>query len=470
MFVALLTLSMAATPQAAQAEGFAARGEWEELYLAFAAAQPKAFKGKDGQRIARALQKGCDALLATDAVMAFSLGEKSVAFSSAPEAVVCTARAAIKTDQRTAADDALRAGLKHHPKDGAISLELAKLRLEEKDGRGAVEVLRAIPKSSKAFDEAQTLLVTAESLAREASSARAELVRREKPRAAVEAVEPPSSTGGVDEVEEDDEGLRGPGRRTPPKLGESRTYESSVDEEGRRIRQNAYFRFRYFNAQRDFGQRADYEGRVQGALEEARVAARNVMGVARESALDVILYSKSEFTLHHGPWAAAAIAGFYSQSAIRMNDSAEINPRNQATLVHEYVHAVVDELCQFDTRGLPKWVNEGLAEFVEWEYTGRSRPEGRYDAYIRQLASQKRLPSLATMRDDPLIASSDPGLLYSYAALAMRSYVQRYGMADLVGLLRDVGRGKPFDQAFAQHTSSDLVRFEESVRDEILSR
>lgn len=469
MFAAALSLTLAATPGAAQAEGFAARAEWEELYLAFAAAQPKAFKGKDSQRIARALQKGCDALLATDAVMAFSLGEKSVAFSSAPEAVVCTARAAIKTDQRTAADDTLRAGLKRHPKDGAISVELAKLRIEEKDGRGAVDVLRAIPKSSKAFDEAQTLLVTAEALDREASSARAELVRREKPRPAVEAVEPPSSTA-LDEVEDEGEGLRGPGRRAPPKLGESRTYESSVDEEGRRIRQNAYFRFRYFNAQRDFGQRADYEGRVQGALEEARVAARNVMGVARESALDVILYSKSEFTLHHGPWAAAAIAGFYSQSAIRMNDSAEINPRNQATLVHEYVHAVVDELCQFDTRGLPKWVNEGLAEFVEWEYVGRTRPEGRYDAYLRQLASQKRLPSLATMRDDPLIASSDPGLLYSYAALAMRSYVQRYGMADLVSLLRDVGRGKPFEQAFAQHTSSDLVRFEEAVRDEILSR
>lgn len=467
MFVWSLAVLLAAAPTAQSAETFAKAQQWEELYLAFAAVSPKGYPAKDGKRIAQALSKGCDALLPADAVMAYSLGEKSVAFVSEPGAVVCAAKAAIKTDQRSAADEALRAGLKQHPKDGAISIELAKLMMEEKDGQGAVQVLSQVPKSSKQFSEAQTLLLSAKVMAEESASARAELVAREKKPSGSVAVEPPSMpTDGEDD--EPAPPTRGPPR--PPKLVESRSYESSVDEEGRRIRQNAYFRFRYFNAQRDFGQRADYEGRVQGALEEARLAARNVMGVARESAVDVILYSKAEFTMHHGPWAAAAIAGFYSGSAIRMNDSAEINPRNQATLVHEYVHAVVDELCSFNTNGLPKWVNEGLAEYVEWEFTGRTRPEGRYDAYIRQLAAQNKLPSLSGMRDDPLISGSDPGLLYSYAAMTMRSYVRRYGMPDLISLLRDVGKGARFEKAFTQHTSTDLAQFEESVRDEIASR
>lgn len=466
MFVSSLAVLLAAAPTAQSADTFAKAQQWEELYLAFAAVSPKGYSAKDGKRIAQALSKGCDALLPADAVMAYSLGEKSVAFVSEPAAVVCTAKAAIKTDQRSAADDALRAGLKKHPKDAAISIELAKLMIDEKDGQGAVQVLSQVPRSSKLFSEAQTLLISAQALADESSSARAGLVAREKKPTENAAVEPPPlPTDGEDD---DAPPTRGPPR--PPKTIESRSYESSVDEEGRRIRQNAYFRFRYFNAQRDFGQRADYEGRVQGALEEARLAARNVMGVARESAVDVILYSKAEFTMHHGPWAAAAIAGFYSGSAIRMNDSAEINPRNQATLVHEYVHAVVDELCSFNTAGLPKWVNEGLAEYVEWEFTGRTRPEGRYDAYIRQLAAQNKLPSLSGMRDDPLISGSDPGLLYSYAAMTMRSYVRRYGMPDLVSLLRDVGKGARFEKAFTQHTSTDLAHFEESVRDEIASK
>lgn len=465
MFVSSLAVILAAAPTAQSADTFAKAQQWEELYLAFAAVSPKGYAAKDGKRIALALSKGCDALLSADAVMAYSLGEKSVAFVSEPAAVVCTAKAAIKTDQRSAADDTLRAGLKKHPKDGAISIELAKLMIDEKDGQGAVQVLSQVPKSSKLYSEAQTLLVSAKAMADESATARAELVAREKkPSATTVQVEPPPL---VPEGDDDD---TPPSPRAPPRTTESRSYESSVDEEGRRIRQNAYFRFRYFNAQRDFGQRADYEGRVQAALEESRLAARNVMGVARESPVDVILYSKAEFTMHHGPWAAAAIAGFYSGSAIRMNDSAEINPRNQATLVHEYVHAVVDELCAFNTVGLPKWVNEGLAEYVEWEFTGRSRPEGRYDAYLRQLAAQNKLPSLSAMRDDPLISGADPGLLYSYAAMTMRSYVRRYGMPDLISLLRDVGKGARFEKAFAQHTSTDLAHFEESVRDEIASK
>ncbi|MER2559569.1 MAG: hypothetical protein ABTQ32_02550 [Myxococcaceae bacterium] len=463
MFVSSLAVLLAAAPTAQSADAFAKAQQWEELYLAFAAVAPKGYSAKDGKRIALALSKGCDALLAADAVMAYSLGEKSVAFVSEPAAVVCTAKAAIKTDQRSAADDTLRAGLKKHPKDGAISIELAKLMIDEKDGQGAVQVLSQVPKSSKLHSEAQTLLISARAMADEAATERAELVAREKkPSATTVQVEPPPVPEGDDDAP--------PPLRAPPRTTESRSYESSVDDEGRRIRQNAYFRFRYFNAQRDFGQRADYEGRVQAALEESRLAARNVMGVARESAVDVILYSKAEFTMHHGPWAAAAIAGFYSGSAIRMNDSAEINPRNQATLVHEYVHAVVDELCSFNTAGLPKWVNEGLAEYVEWEFTGRTRPEGRYDAYLRQLAAQNKLPSLSAMRDDPLISGADPGLLYSYAAMTMRSYVRRYGMPDLISLLRDVGKGARFEKAFAQHTSTDLARFEESVRDEIATK
>lgn len=463
MFVSSLAVILAAAPTAQSADAFAKAQQWEELYLAFAAVAPKGYSAKDGKRIALALSKGCDALLSADAVMAYSLGEKSVAFVSEPAAVVCTAKAAIKTDQRSAADDTLRAGLKKHPKDGAISIELAKLMIDEKDGQGAVQVLSQVPKSSKLHSEAQTLLISARAMADEATAERAELVAREKkPSATTVQVEPPPVPEGDDDAP--------PPLRAPPRTTESRSYESSVDDEGRRIRQNAYFRFRYFNAQRDFGQRADYEGRVQAALEESRLAARNVMGVARESAVDVILYSKAEFTMHHGPWAAAAIAGFYSGSAIRMNDSAEINPRNQATLVHEYVHAVVDELCAFNTAGLPKWVNEGLAEYVEWEFTGRTRPEGRYDAYLRQLAAQNKLPSLSAMRDDPLISGADPGLLYSYAAMTMRSYVRRYGMPDLISLLRDVGKGARFEKAFAQHTSTDLARFEESVRDEIATK
>jgi hypothetical protein len=463
----LVSFALAAPPTAISAEAMASAGQWDELYLGFAAAAPKGYSAKDAKRIGVALAKGCAALLDADAVLAGSLGEKSVDFFSESKAVVCAAQAALKGQERTAAETLLRTGLKKHPKDGPISLELGRLMIEEKDGKGAVAVLTAVPKKSPAYGEARTLLIAAQAIADEQAAARSALgvVARTTAEASASTTDDPAEPSSSPPTSPMP---RGP--KAPLTFGTSRSYESGTDEEGRRIRQNAFFRFRYFSAQRDFGQRADYEGRVQAALEEARVAATNFMGVARETPTDVILYSKSEFVLHHGPWAAQNILGFYSQSAIRMNDSAEINPRNQATLVHEYVHAVIDELCSFRTQGLPIWVNEGLAEYTEWQYQGRSRPEGRFDSALRQRASQNNLPKLETMTNNSLVATADPGLSYALSAIAVRTYVQRFGMPDLLGLIRDVGRGTPFEKAFTTHTSTDLTAFEEGLRDEILAK
>jgi hypothetical protein len=261
MVALVLASVLSAGPTAAQAEGFAAKAQWEELYLAFAATSPTSYPAKDQAKVGKALTKGCEALLPSDAVMAFSLGEKAVAFGSTPAAVVCTARAAIKTDQRSAADEALRIGLRRHPKDGELSLELGRLLFEEHDHGGAMAVLGQVPRTSKVFPQAQRLLQQAVALAREEAQARAVLSGGGKPAGssggAVQPPLPPDPT--VEEGRAEDDPVQVPsGRRPPPSTSASRSYESSVDEEGRRIRQNAYFRFRYFSAKRDFGQRADY--------------------------------------------------------------------------------------------------------------------------------------------------------------------------------------------------------------------
>ncbi len=78
MWWALLVLS--ATPTAVDAESMATKKQWDELYLAWASVKTDAVPDTDKKRVAKALGKGCVALLASDAVMAQSLGEKSVAF------------------------------------------------------------------------------------------------------------------------------------------------------------------------------------------------------------------------------------------------------------------------------------------------------------------------------------------------------------------------------------------------------
>lgn len=443
MLGALAATWLAAAPTAAQAAAFAQKKQWEELYLAFAAASADGVPAGDRAKIGKALVAGCLALQGDDPVMAYSLGEKSVAFAATAEGLHCTGLTARRSDQRQAAEDTFRAGLAQFPKDGRFALELGRLLLEDGQPGEAAEALGRVPPKSPQAAEAKALLAR---VARESST-----------RAEGRAPQVIAVAGG-----DDDEA---PGRplRREPSAGGSLAYETAEDGDGRRVRQNQYFRFRYFNAKRDFGQRAEYEGSVQAALEDARATVRRLLGVARERPVDVILYSREEFRLHHGAQAAQAVAGFYSQDAIRMNDSAEMNDKNQATLVHEYVHAVMDELVGFDGEALPTWMHEGVAEYIEWRSLGGDGPPRQAAVYLQQLALQDQLPKLASLSQGPLIAQRNPGLAYATAAVGVKVLLERRGMGDLVELLRECGTGTPFPTALERRFGLTLPKLDEEI-------
>jgi hypothetical protein len=452
----LLLLALGAAPTAAEANKLASAKQWEELYLAFAAASPDAASKTDRPKIAAALLKGCVALQGDDAVMANSLGEKSVAFNATAEALFCTGITAKRTDQRGAAEDTFRKGLTTFPKDGRFGLELGRLYAEDHQPNEAFKALSAVPPKSKEAVEAKKLLST--------------LNRDGLPPDDVSSAPGPSAlrVETTNLTGQDTSGFRSPTGATPRSTSSS--YESVTDADGNRVRQNQYFRIRYFNQKRDFGARADYEGSVQSALEEARTSAQRLLGEARERPCDVILYSRDEFRLHHGAAASQAIAGFYSEDAIRMNDSAEMNSQNQAVLVHEYVHAVMDEIVNFRHGELPVWMHEGTAELIEWRYQGGDGPPLGYKNRLAGMARNKRLPSLSQLRDGPLVGMSDPGTMYALSAMAVRELVARNGMSALVRMMRDCGRGVPFEKALQDHYSLTIQELDERVSDTLAAK
>lgn len=443
----LLALLLCATPTVSEAEAMAAKKQWDELYLAWAAVKPDAVPEGDKKRVAKVLARGCTALSA-DPVMAQSLGEKAVAFAEDADAMLCTAKAAVKIDQRSEAEAMLRTGRKLFAGDDRFALELGRMLLTENDSAGALKELQAIGSKSKLKKEAAPLLKKAQALEAQNGSARAEVRAVEKQ---VNKQELSAAEGGGS-------------------FSTSSSYESGTDDEGRRTRGNAYFRFRYFNGQRDFGQRADYEGRVQGALEEARTASNRLLGTSRQKPTDVILYSKSEFVMHHGAQAARSVAGFYSENAIRMNDTAEITPHNQAVLVHEYVHAVLDEVSHFHDERVPVWMNEGLATWVEWRYVGSDGPPPVVQAELRGDAVKGGLPSLRAMARQALISMANPRLAYDFSGAAIHLLLKTGGAENLLGLFDDVGGGQAFDAVFNKRYGRTLADFEEKLADELKSR
>ncbi|MDY7233019.1 peptidase MA family metallohydrolase [Hyalangium rubrum] len=452
----LLALLLTAAPPPQQAQQLAKAKKWEDLYLAYSSADPTGYSDEQRKAIAGPLLKGCEALVANDAVMAFSLGDRSVAFEETASGLRCLARAALATDQRGTAEEALRKGLERFPKEGAFGLELGKLLLGDKDAPGAIEALSKVPTKGPQAAEAKKLLQKAKSLSAEEGKARAEVENIERRMSG----EGPGPRGSTQPAIARDEG------NTQPT---SLTYESGVGEDGMRTRANRRFVMKYFNNNRDFGQRAEYEGRVIATLEEAYEHTRSILGEAREGPVDVILYTRQEFRTHMGSSLANAAAGLYSDQAIRINDAAELTQQTKATLVHEYVHAAVDEFCGGGHR-LPTWLNEGLAEYVEWRYLGGDGPPVLVGNALRGAARAGRLPSLTALSQGALIQTSDPAMAYATSAVAVRELMNRGGAARLLALIRDVGQGTPFDQALQSQYGMDVAKLDEEVKSSLSKR
>jgi hypothetical protein len=453
----LLALLLAAAPPPQRAQQLARSKAWEELYLAYSAADPKGYSGADRKAIAGPLLQGCEALLASDAVMAYSLGERAALFEESAGSLRCLARAALRSDQRGAAEESLRKGLERFPKEGAFGLELGRLLLEEKDAPGAIAALDRVPPRSPQAREAKKLLQKARSLSAEERQARAQAERLER---RLSGGEEPSAPGrGRPAV------ARSEGQTQPAGL----TYESGVGADGMRTRANRRFVMKYFNNNRDFGQRAEYEGRVVEALEEAYTFTHRLLGEAREAPVDVILYTREEYKTHVGATYARTTAGLYSDNAIRINDAVELTKQTRAVLVHEYVHAAVDELCGGGHK-VPTWLNEGLAEYVEWRYLGGDGPPLAMAARLRAAAQGGQLPRLGALAQGMLIQTSDPAVAYAASALAVRELIRRGGAARLLTLLREVARGTPFDKALLAHFGIDVPKLDEEVHAAALSR
>lgn len=456
-----LVLSAAPPPSAQKAKELAASRSWEELYLAFASGEAKDVPEAQRRTISAALLKGCEALLGEDPVMAFSLGERAAVYEESPGALKCLARSARKTDQRASAEAALRKGLEKHPKDGGFPLELGRLLLEEQDPAGAVPVLEKVPPRSREAAEAKKLLQQARAKASEEDAARREAERLEK------VMNGQPGTGrrpsGADlELS--------PAKGRQDEKGETRSaslsYESGTDETGMRTRSNGRFTIRYFNNARDFGQRAEYEGRIVAALDEAYDFTLAQIGQTRQSAVDVVLYTKQEFLVHFGSSYARFVAGLYSDGAIRINDAAELTQETKATLVHEYVHAVLDEY-QTDARNrLPVWLNEGLAEYVEWRYLGGDVPPNRaLRDKLASLAKTNKLPHLADMAEQSLVLTRAPDVAYATSATAVRELVSRGGADRFISFVREVGAGRPIEEALRERYGKTLASLDDEVRE-----
>lgn len=203
-----------------------------------------------------------------------------------------------------------------------------------------------------------------------------------------------------------------------------------------------------------------FEGPEEGALADAALASLDraywrigqVLGTFPAAPVPVVLYTAEQFTdITRSPaWAAGLFDGVIR---IPMRGALDNVKELDRILAHEFTHALVRSLAP---RGVPTWLNEGLATALE---TGEpSRAERR----IAEAHAAVPLTTLPTSFGR--LSGNDAQLAYATSALAVRRLLDQSGGFAVANLLRDLGDGVNFETAFLHRIQRPLADFENDLR------
>ena len=171
-----------------------------------------------------------------------------------------------------------------------------------------------------------------------------------------------------------------------------------------------------------------------------------------EQVITVVLYTQEQFRdITQSPdWAAALYDG---RIRVPMRGALERPAELERVLAHELTHAMVRSIAP---RGVPTWLNEGLA--VMFEPDGRDRAE-------RELARTKtRLSPDALATSFAKLSGRDARVAYAQSAIAAHQLIELAGAATVVGLLQDLAQGEPFAAAFERRMLMPFDTFVSGLR------
>jgi hypothetical protein len=165
----------------------------------------------------------------------------------------------------------------------------------------------------------------------------------------------------------------------------------------------------------------------------------------------VALYTTEQFTdITRAPaWAAGAYDGVVR---VPMRGALDNRAELDRVLAHEFVHALVRTLAP---RGVPTWLDEGLATALETGEPG--------DAERRAGAAPRRPPLAALAGSFRRLSGAEAQLAYGASARAVRRLLEAAGGVAVTNLLRDLGDGADFDAAFLRRTDRSFQDFAASI-------
>jgi len=251
--------------------------------------------------------------------------------------------------------------------------------------------------------------------------------------------------------------------RTGDVAGAIRTYELLLaDAPDDRDAQTTLERWRRESALNDRMQQAigshftvSFEGPAEEPLATEALASLDraywrigqVLGTYPAQPIPVVLYSTEQFRdITRSPsWAAGAYDGTIR---VPMRGALENQTELDRVLAHEFTHAVVRGLAP---RGVPTWLNEGLASALESE--SLEWAESR-------VAKARPVPLRALTSGFSRFSGAEAQVAYATSALTVSRLLAEAGGPAIVNLLHDLGEGQDFDAAFLHRIQRSFADFQ----------
>jgi len=173
-------------------------------------------------------------------------------------------------------------------------------------------------------------------------------------------------------------------------------------------------------------------------LEAAFQRIGGALGTYPSEVITVVLYTEQQFSdVTRSPgWAAGLYDG---RIKVPMLGALDHPDELERVLSHELTHVFVHSLAP---RGVPQWLNEGLAGVFERADLSWAEPIVR--------AAPALVPLDRLHGDFSGLSPAGARLAYAESALATRYLLDQSGPSPLVALLTDIGAGVEFTQAFNQ--------------------
>jgi tetratricopeptide (TPR) repeat protein len=173
-----------------------------------------------------------------------------------------------------------------------------------------------------------------------------------------------------------------------------------------------------------------------------------LLGTYPSEPIPVVLYTTEQFRdITRSPqWAAAAYDGIIR---VPMRGALDTPAELDRVLSHEFVHALVKSLA---SRGVPTWLNEGLATALETGDLGWAEKQVQ--------ALPRPVPLRALQAGFGKFSGPQAQLAYATSALAARRLIEESGGFAIANLLRDLGDGVEFEAAFLHRIQRPFADFQ----------